>query len=165
MIKSSLVLLMSTLLLATAATAGCTSNVTPSPNATITSAPALQLEGTTWKLTSLATETGMNNTLPNTTITAKFDDGNVTGSSGCNRYFGSYQVNKTEIQIGQVGSTLIFCTDPDGVMIQESSYVLLLKNVTSYTISDNALTLSDNLGNPQLVFEAALNTTTVTAAT
>ena len=59
----------------------------------------------------------------------------------------------------------MFCTDPDGVMIQESSYVLLLKNVTSYTISDNALTLSDSLGNPQLAFEAALNTTTVTAVT
>jgi len=165
--KGFLVVLIGTLLLATAAAAGCTSNVTPSPNATITSptSSTLQLEGTTWKLTSLATETGMNNTLPNTTITAKFDDGNVTGSSGCNRYFGSYQVNKTEIQIGQVGSTLMFCTDPDGVMIQESSYVLLLKNVTSYTISDNALTLSDGLGDPQLVFEAALNTTTVTAAT
>jgi heat shock protein HslJ len=163
--KISLVLLISILLLSTAAAAGCTSNVTPSPNATTTSTPTLQLEGTTWKLTSLATETGMNNTLPNTTITAKFDDENVTGSSGCNRYFGSYQVNKTEINVGQVGSTLMFCTDPDGVMIQESSYVLLLKNVTSYAISDNALTLSDSLGNPQLVFEAALNTTTVTATT
>lgn len=164
--KSLLVVLIGTLLLATAA-AGCTSNVTPSPNATATSttSPALQLEGTTWQLTSLVTETGMNNTLPNTTITAQFDDGNVTGSSGCNRYFGSYQVNKTEINIGQVGSTLMFCADPDGVMTQETSYVLLLRNVTSYAISDNELTLSDSLGNPQLVFEAALNTTTVTTTT
>jgi heat shock protein HslJ len=161
--KSLLGVLISTLLLATAAAAGCTS--TPSPNATATSttSPALQLEGTTWTLTSLATETGMNNTLPTTTITAQFDDGNVTGSSGCNRYFGSYQVNKTEIKIGQVGSTLMFCTDPDGIMTQESSYVLLLKNATSYAISINELTLSDSLGNPQLVFEAALNNTTVTA--
>ena len=163
--KISLVLLISMLLLSTAAAAGCTSSVTPSPNATSTTSPALQLEGTTWKLTSLATETGMNNTLPNTTITANFDDGNVTGSSGCNRYFGSYQLNKTEINIGQVGSTLMFCADPDGVMTQETTYLLLLKNVTSYAISNNELTLSDSLGNPQLVFEAALNTTTVTATT
>jgi heat shock protein HslJ len=153
------------LLLSTAAAAGCTSNVTPSPNATTTTSPALQLEGTTWTLTSLATETGMNNTLPNTTITANFDDGNVTGSSGCNRYFGSYQLNKTEINFGQVGSTLMFCADPDGVMMQETTYLLLLKNVTSYAISNNELTFSDSLGNPQLVFEAALNTTTVTATT
>ena len=165
--KSLLVILISTLLLATAAAAGCTSSVTPSPNATTTSttSPALQLEGTTWKLTSLATETGMNNTLPNTTITAKFDDGNVTGSSGCNRYFGSYQLNKTEIKVGLLGSTLMFCADPDGVMTQEASYELLLQNVTSYAISNNELTLSNSLGNPQLVFEAALNTTTVTATT
>ena len=165
--KSLLVLLMSMVLLSTAAAAGCTSNVTPSPNATATSttSPALQLEGTTWKLTSLEAETGMNNTLPNTTITAQFDDGNVTGSSGCNRYFGSYQVNKTEINIGQVGSTLMFCEDPEGVMTQEVNYVLLLRNVSSYAISDSELVLSDSLGNPQLVFEAALNTTTVTATT
>ena len=118
-----------------------------------------------WILTSLATETGMNNTLPNTTITATFEDGNVTGSSGCNRYFGSYQLNKTQIKIGPIGSTLIFCADPDGVMTQETSYHLLLLNVTSYAISDNKLTLSDSLDNPQLVFEAALYTTTVTATT
>ena len=164
MTKISLVLLMSMLLLSTAAAAGCTSNVTPSPNATTsTTSPALQLEGTTWKLISLATETGVKNTLPNTTITAIFDDGNTTGSSGCNRYFGSYELNKTEINIEQVGSTLMFCADPDGVMIQETTYLLLLKNVTSYAMSNNELTLSDSLGNPQLVFEAARNTTTVTA--
>ena len=163
--KISHVLLISMLLLSTAAAAGCTSSVKPSTNATSTTSPALQLEGTTWKLTSLATETGVNNTLPNTTITAIFDDGNVTGSSGCNRYFGSYQLNKTEINFGQVGSTLMFCADPDGVMTQETTYLLLLKDVTSYAISNNELTLSDSLGNPQLVFEAALNTTTVTATT
>ncbi len=160
--KISLVLLITILLLSTAAFAGCASNVTPSPNATTTSTSALQLEGTAWKLTSLATETGMINTLPNTTITATFDDANVTGSSGCNRYFGSYQLNKTEIKIGQIGSTLMFCVDPDGVMTQETTYLLLLTNVTSYAISNNELTLSDSLGNPQLVFEAARNTTTVT---
>jgi len=163
--KISHVLLISMLLLSTAAAAGCTSSVKPSPNATSTTSPALQLEGTTWKLTSLATETGVDNTLPNTTITAIFDDGNATGSSGCNRYFGSYQLNKTEINFGQVGSTLMFCADPDGVMTQETTYLLLLKDVTSYAISNNELTLSDSLGNPQLVFEAALNTTTVTATT
>ena len=153
------------LLLSTAAVAGCTSSVKPSPNATSTTSSALQLQGATWNLTSLATETGVNNTLPNTTITAIFDDGNVTGSSGCNRYFGSYQLNKTEINFGQVGSTLMFCADPDGVMTQETTYLLLLKDVASYAISNNELTLSDSLGNPQLVFEAALNTTTVTATT
>jgi heat shock protein HslJ len=163
--KIYFVLLMSMLLLSTAAAAGCTSNVTPSPNATATTntLPALQLERPTWILTSLATETGMTNTLPDTTITATFVDGNVTGSSGCNRYFGSY--HQTQIKIGPVGSTLMFCADPEGVMTQETGYHLLLLNVTSYAISDNKLTLSDSLGNPQLVFEAALYTTTVTATT
>jgi heat shock protein HslJ len=164
--KISFVLLISMLLLSTAAAAGCTSNVTPSPNATATTTLlALQLERPTWILTSLATETSMNNTLPNTTITAKFEDGNVTGSSGCNRYFGSYQLNKTQIKIGPIGSTLMFCADPDGVMTQETSYHLLLLNVTSYAISNNELTLSNSQGTPQLVYEAALNTTITSATT
>lgn len=152
--KSLVVILISTLLLVTAAAAGCASNVTTSPNTTTTSTTSatLKVEGTTWKLTSLATATGMNDTLPNTTITANFSDGNVTGSSGCNRYFGSYQLNNTEIKIGAVGSTLMFCADPDGLMAQETAYLSLLKNVTSYAISNNKLTLSDSLGNPQLVF-------------
>jgi heat shock protein HslJ len=155
--KMSLVLLISMLLLATAAAAGCSSNVTPSPNETATThtQAALQLERPTWKLTSLASETGMNNTLPDTTITATFENGNVTGFSGCNRYFGNYQLNETQIKIGPIGSTLMYCTDPDGVMAQETSYHLLLLNVTSYAISNDMLTLSDSLGNPQLVFEAA----------
>jgi heat shock protein HslJ len=163
--KKYLVLLMSMLLLCTAAAAGCTSNVTPSPNETATThtLAALQLERPTWKLTSLASETGMNNTLPDTTITATFENGNVTGFSGCNRYFGSYQLNKTQIKIGPIGSTLMYCTDPDGVMAQETSYHLLLLNVTSYAISNDKLTLSDSLGNPQLVFEAALNTKSANA--
>jgi heat shock protein HslJ len=167
MTKSSLVLLISALLLATAATVGCTSNVTPSPHtSTSSSSPStLQLEGTTWSLTSLATETGTNNTLPNTTVTAKFDGGNITGSSGCNHYGGSYQLNKTEIKIESILSTLMFCEDPPGVMTQEASYILLLQNVTTYAISNNKLTLSDSLGNPQLVFEAVLNTTKATATT
>ena len=153
------------LLLSTAAASGCTSNVTPSPNATTTTSPAMQLEGTAWKLTSLATTTGMNKTLPNTTITANFSDGNVAGSSGCNRYFGSYQLNNTGLKIGEIGSTLMFCTDPDGVMAQESSYLLLLTNVTSFSISNNKLTLSNSQGTPQLVYEAALDATTTSATT
>ncbi|MEI7826920.1 MAG: META domain-containing protein [Euryarchaeota archaeon] len=161
MTKSSLVLLMSVLLLATIAAAGCTSNVTPSPNTSTTSttSAALQLEGTTWKLTSLAIETGMNNTVPNTTVTAKFDDGNITGSSGCNNYGGSYQLNKTEIKIESIRSTLMFCSDPPGVMSQETTYLLLLKNVTAYTVSNDRLTLSNGLGDMQLVFSAASTTT------
>ncbi|EKE76671.1 META domain-containing protein [Gallaecimonas xiamenensis] len=37
-------------------------------------------------------------------------DGKLSGSSGCNRYFGSYQlVNGTAFQVGAIGSTKMAC--------------------------------------------------------
>jgi heat shock protein HslJ len=53
----------------------------------------------------------------------------------------------------------MYCTTPDGVMTQETTYLLLLKNVTAYTISDDQLTLTNELGHAQLVFNAANATT------
>jgi len=154
MAKSSLILLISLLLLATLSVSGCTSSLSPSPHPS--SAPsAPSLEKTAWLLTSYATETGQENVLSNTTVTATFDNGNITGSAGCNRYSAGYQLSGNGIAISSITSTLMYCTAPDGVMTQESTYLLLLKNVTAYTISNDRLTLSNDLGDAQLVFNVA----------
>ena len=120
----------------------------------------MRLEQTAWVLTSFATETGQENLLSNTTVTATFDNGNITGSAGCNRYSAGYQLSGNGIAISSITSTLMYCTAPDGVMTQETTYLLLLKNVTEYTISNDRLTLSNELGGAQLVFNAAANATT-----
>jgi len=161
MAKNSTILLMSVLLLATLSASGCANSVSPSPHpSSAPSAPSIRLEQTAWVLTSFATETGQENVLSNTTVTANFDNGNITGSAGCNRYSAGYQLSGNGIAISSITSTLMYCTAPDGVMTQETTYLLLLKNVTAYAISNDRLTLSNELGDAQLVFNAAANATT-----
>jgi heat shock protein HslJ len=159
MAKNAIILLISVLLLATLSVSGCTNSVSPHPSSA-PSAPSLRLEQTVWALTSFATETGQENVLSNTTVTATFDNGNITGSAGCNRYSAGYQLSGNGMAISSITSTLMYCTAPNGVMTQETTYLLLLKNVTAYTISNDQLTLSDATGDSQLTFDAAANATT-----
>jgi heat shock protein HslJ len=160
MANNSLILLISVLLLATLSVSGCANSVSPSPHpSSAPSAPSLRLEQTVWALNSFATETGQENVLSNTTVTATFDNGNITGSAGCNRYSAGYHLSGNGIAISSITSTLMYCAAPDGVMTQESTYLLLLNNVTAYTISNDRLTLSNELGDAQLVFNAANATT------
>jgi heat shock protein HslJ len=161
MAKNAIILLISVLLLATLSVSGCVNNVSPSPHpSSAPSAPSVPLERTAWALTSLGTETSQENVLSNTTVTATFDNGNITGSAGCNRYSAGYQLSGNGITISSITSTLMYCTAPNGVMTQETTYLLLLKNVTTYAISNDQLTLSNEQGGAQLVFNAAANATT-----
>ncbi len=115
-------------------------------------APGSRLEGTGWTLTGY-----VNNGTPvqipaGTSVTLDFGDrGSLTGSAGCNHYFASYEVKGTTIAIGQAGSTLMYCTGP-GVMEQESSYLVLLGQVKTFTAEGDRLVLADGNGIPILLF-------------
>ena len=91
-------------------------------------------------------------TLAGTTINAIFgDDGQVSGSAGCNRYFASFNVTGTSLSIGTAGSTKMACGTP-GVMQQESAYLSLLGQAKTYTIKGDRLALADVKGTPILTF-------------
>lgn len=154
MAKSSIILLTSIVILAVLTTAGCVNNTTPSSSPSTITAEATTLEGTTWTLTSLQTEEGTTKVLPNTTITAAFNNGNATGSSGCNHYFARYGLSgQNNITFSSLGSTVMYCTNP-GVMTQETSYLRLLQNITAYTVTADTLALFNKGGQVQLVFKA-----------
>jgi heat shock protein HslJ len=87
-----------------------------------------------------------------TTITLDFsDDGRITGSAGCNRYFASYEMKGTAISIGQAGSTEMYCITP-GIMDQESAYLTLLGQAKTFTVKGDQLTLTDAGGTAILTF-------------
>ena len=79
----------------------------------------VSLTDTQWTLTELNGE----QILPGTTITAQFtEDGQVGGSSGCNRYSTTYTVQGNQISFGEQGaSTLMACLPP--IMDQEAAYM------------------------------------------
>ena len=77
--------------------------------------------------------------VPGTQITARFEEGQVTGSSGCNTYFGAYEVSGSSITIGPVGMTEMACLDPEGAMEQEREYLERLANAQTFRLTDGRL--------------------------
>jgi|LGVC01.1.fsa_nt_gb heat shock protein HslJ len=137
-----------------------TTTETPLPASTPTSPPTDPiLEGKIWTLTLIAGGDGdVHPPIPGTTITASFENGTISGTAGCNQYFGTYTV-ADNIVINEMLWTEMFCESPEGVMEQETQYLDILRDVTTYTIPENQLTLGTEDGRA-LVYHAELATTT-----
>ena len=127
---------------------------TPTPTALPTLTPTdSSQEGTIWTLTSFIVDGNESSPIPGTAITARFNNGTISGTAGCNQYFGSYTV-VNKITIGGedklLGMTMMLCSEP--IMDQEAQYTDILVNVTTYTIEENQLTLSTE-DNRTLVYQ------------
>jgi heat shock protein HslJ len=115
-----------------------------------------ELVGTNWQANSYNNgRGGVQSLLAGTQITAVFaDDGQVSGSSGCNRYFGPYQSSGQTLQIGPLASSRMLC-DPPAVMDQEQAYLAALQRATQYQLENGRLLLRDAGGATQAIFDAA----------
>ena len=108
---------------------------------------SLTLSRTSWEVV------GFNNgkqavvsVLRGTSITAHFDEnGQVTGSGGCNRYFAAYETAAESIKIGMPGTTRMFCAEPD-VMQQETHYLGALHTAASFRHDADKLVLRSSAG-------------------
>ena len=95
--------------------------------------------------------------LASTDVTAVFGtDGQVTGKSGCNNYFGAYVTDGQSISIGPLGLTMMYCETPAGVMEQESGYLAALEDAASYQMSGNELSLHTEDGSTCVWFMQAV---------
>jgi len=114
---------------------------------------SLAFEDIKWALESYGEEGNPQPVLADTETTATFDStkGQVTGSAGCNTYFGSYNVNKSKLTIGAVAATEMYCLGPEGVMDQEQEYLKILGAAESHQIQDGKLQISS--GNQLLIFK------------
>lgn len=73
----------------------------------------------------------------------------VYGSAGCNRFFGSYGVEKGGgMTITPGGSTMMYCPD----MAFEEAYLKALTEVKGYVISGKELRLTDGSGKSVLLY-------------
>lgn len=64
---------------------------------------------------------------------------NVSGFSGCNRYFGKFATKKNKLSFKQMACTLMVCPQQD--MNLESRYLQLLDKVNSFVMQDDTLML------------------------
>jgi heat shock protein HslJ len=101
------------------------------------------LAGTSWEVITYNNgKQAVTSVLAGTSISADFGaDGKLSGKSGCNSYNGSYKVDGSKISIGPIASTKMFCSEPAGVMEQESQYLLALESAATYTIEGSSLEL------------------------
>jgi len=107
------------------------------------------LDGTQWVLVALDGEPPLTGKAPS----AEFSADQISGSAGCNHYFGTYAVSGSEITITDVARTEMYCMDPEGVMDQEETFVAALTSAASYRLSGARLELLDATGSVVLTFE------------
>lgn len=94
---------------------------------------AEMLEGS-WRLIGWGDANNLTPPLVDTEITANFDSEQITGSAGCNRYFGPYSVAGNMLEMGAIASTKMACMD--AVDRQEMQYLTALDGAQSYAMSD-----------------------------
>jgi heat shock protein HslJ len=109
------------------------------------------LNGTKWNLLFIRKSTP----IPGRDITIEFADGQVRGSSGCNSYFGEYEVRGSEISLGQLAATEMACLDPEGIMEQEQEYLVFLSEVVAFSVEEDQLVLK-KAHQDQLTFTKAV---------
>ena len=112
-----------------------------------------QLEETTWRLQRFAWDQPVPD---GALITAVFENGRVSGSAGCNRYFATVSApSPYELGIGPAGTTRMACTPPQTAA--EDRYLRALTSATQYSFVLGKLAiayrLDDNHGT--LIFERA----------
>jgi heat shock protein HslJ len=107
------------------------------------------LAGTAWMLARLDDAPA----LEGVQVTLQFDEGRVGGSAGCNQYGGDYAVDKQELTMGPLASTLMACAE-QAAMSQEGRYLQALGQVESFELVSGGLRLH-GAGGVTLVFEPA----------
>jgi heat shock protein HslJ len=106
------------------------------------------LAGTSWEVISYNNGRGaVTSVIIGTEITAVFgEDDQITGNAGCNDYFAPYETLDDSISIGPVGSTQKICSEPEGIMEQESEYLTALGTASTYSVEGLMLDLRTSEG-------------------
>jgi len=103
------------------------------------------LDGTAWRAVEIAGRP----VLAGVDATIGFSGGEVSGSSSCNSYTGTYEASSggayggaPTLSITNVGGTEMACEEP--VMDQEARFVAALLNATTYRLDSGRLELYED---------------------
>lgn len=105
-----------------------------------------------WNLVGMQTAPGTTADTTGKGITIKFDNaGKISGSGGCNNYFGGYTVGANNaLTFSAIGSTMMACEGDVGT--RETAYLMALGTVSSYELSGNTLKLTFDNGKGVLTY-------------
>lgn len=105
-------------------------------------AQSQELAGTSWLATFVNTESSegvvSSSSIQAAQQTLSFsNDGKISGNAGCNEYFANYEIDSNKLSFSAIGSTKMFCGD--GLMAEETAFLLALEKAASYRISADSL--------------------------
>lgn len=113
-----------------------------------TTKPAVTLQSNEWILKSITVQ-GKQVTLPENKPTLFFSDSaRMSGFSGCNRFFGSYEQKESSLILNLGGSTMMSCPD----MEFETKYTKMLSEVKTFKIKDHELWLKNKENKTEMVY-------------
>ncbi|KAA5800959.1 META domain-containing protein [Alkalicaulis satelles] len=93
--------------------------------------PETLFSGIDWTLGELEGETFVSEG----ELSIRFDEGRVSGASGCNRFMGGYELTGEMLTLTQMASTQMACSQ-DGVMEQELRLLEVLSDVQMFDLTD-----------------------------
>jgi heat shock protein HslJ len=110
-----------------------------------------RITGVQWALDTAALVRGAGDVV----VTAQFADGQMTGDSGCNRYFAKYTIKPATgtMTLGPVGGTRVACEGAANDV--EQAYLAALEKVQQYRATSDTLRLLDAGGKVLLRFAAS----------
>jgi heat shock protein HslJ len=111
------------------------------------------LVGTAWRLTSLTGHDPAALASINRPVVMRFRSDEVSGSSGCNGFGGTYTIDRGRIVFGPLMGTMMACPQP--AMSIEQAVRKALTGAVPYTLAGDTLTFT--AGGTKLVFQAARN--------
>ncbi|MCK0091007.1 META domain-containing protein [Rhodococcus sp. F64268] len=118
--------------------------------------PDRPISGTEWFVTTVRTSdavmssAALDETAPELVVT---EDGQVSGSTGCNRFTGTAEVSDGTIVFGPLATTRAACTDPELTEI-ENHVLAVLSGETTYVIDGAEMTLTASNGVDGLGYRA-----------
>ena len=122
----------------------CTRPTSESESTALGANTSSQLRSTYWKLTALGDKpVTVADSQREPHIVLAPDSKQLSGSGGCNRMFGTYELNGDAISFSGVGATKMACVD--GMDI-ESSFFAALPKVAKWQITGQQLELRDATG-------------------
>jgi len=93
-------------------------------------APELKLAGTRWIVEGIGGASVVSGSEPEIAFT---DDGQINGTAGCNRFFGSYAQAGSKLTFTGVGMTKMACNG-DGIMLQENTFAGILSGAAAASV-------------------------------
>jgi heat shock protein HslJ len=133
-----------------AVAAGCTSPGVPgqpeSPGGAAEPVPGASLENTDWRLLELGGQPARASTdFGGPDLRLDSAERQAGGSTGCNRFFGSYELSGQSLRIGPLASTRRACLEPE-LNRQETAYLRALGDTRTWRITADTLVLAGAAG-------------------